>query len=537
MAKQKLRIIPFGGLGEIGKNMLALEIGDDIIVIDAGVMFPKEEMFGIDLVIPDISYLLERRQKVRGIILTHGHEDHIGALPYVLRELKVPVYGTKLSLGLASLKLKEHRLKDVKLKEVEIGKTISLGRFKVDFFSVCHSIPDAAGLIIQTPLGVVVHSGDFKLDHTPVTGRPNDLAKLVQALPQEPLLLLSDSTYSERPGYTPSETVVGETLDRILGEASGRVIVTTFSSLISRVQQVIDAAVHHGRHVCIVGKSMTNTVRMALELGYLKAPPGTLRDLGQIRGLPHNKVTLITTGSQGEPTSALARIANRDHKQVRIVPGDTVVMSATPVPGNESLVNSTIDNLFRQGARVIWDRIAMVHVHGHGSQEELKLLIHLVGPKYFIPIHGEYRHMRLHADLARSLGMPESNIFILDDGDVLELTSKAGRVVDSVPAGHVYVDGLSVGDVGSVVLRDRKLLSKDGVVIAIVAMDMARGKLVGRPDIVSRGFVDESEARDMLEQARDVVVRELSRGESHLAEWGYVSTKVKDTMTRYFYDQ
>ncbi|MEW6033856.1 MAG: ribonuclease J [Chloroflexota bacterium] len=538
MAKQKLRVIPLGGLGEIGKNMLVMESGDDIIVIDAGLMFPKEEMLGVDLVIPDISYLVERREKVRGIIVTHGHEDHTGALPYVLRELKVPVYATKLTLGLVSVKLKEHRLKgEVKLKEVKPGDTVSLGKFKVEFFSVCHSIPDAAGLIIHTPLGVVVHSGDFKLDHTPVTGRPSDFARLARVAAQEPLLLLADSTYAELPGYTPSERLVGETLDRILREAPGRVIVTTFSSLVSRVQQVIDAAARHGRFVCVVGRSMIDTVRMALEMGYLSDPTRVLRNIDQIRGLPHDKIALMTTGSQGEPTSALVRISNRDHKQVHIIPGDTVVMSATPVPGNESLVNRTIDNLFRQGARVLWDRVAMVHVHGHGSQEELKLLLNLIRPRFFVPIHGEYRHLSLHADLARSLGVPDSNIFVLEDGDILELTRNAGRVVGKASAGPVYVNGLSVGDIGSVVLRDRKLLSQDGIVVAIITMDKRDGTLTGRPDIVARGFVDEKESVEMLERSRDLVAEALSRVRPHQAGWGYVSAKVKDTLNQFFYEQ
>ncbi|HLC23246.1 MAG TPA: ribonuclease J [Dehalococcoidia bacterium] len=538
MAKQKLRVIPLGGLGEIGKNMLALEFDNDIIVIDAGLMFPKEDQYGVDLVIPDISYLTERREKVRGIIITHGHEDHTGALPYVLRELKVPVYGTRLTLGLISVKLKEHRLKtEAKLKEVTPGEIITMGKFKVEFFSVCHSIPDAAGLIIRTPVGVVVHSGDFKLDHTPVTGHPSELARLAQVALQEPLLLLSDSTYAELPGYTPSERLVGETFDRIFADAAGRIMVTTFSSLISRVQQVLDAAARHGRYVVVVGRSMTENVRISRELGYLTDSGNVLRTLDQIKGLPHNKIALVTTGSQGEPTSALVRISNRDHKQLHIIPGDTVVMSATPVPGNEALVNRTIDNLFRQGAKVLWDRVAMVHVHGHGSQEELKLLINLIRPKYFVPIHGEYRHMSLHAGLARSLGMPDNNIFVLEDGDVLELTEKSGKVAEKVSAGPVYVNGLSVGDIGSVILRDRKLLAQDGIVVAIVAMDKRDGSLVGRPDIVSRGFVDEKESPELLEQSRDLLAQALSRGGPHVAEWAYVSGKVKDTLSRFFYEQ
>src|SRR4030043_1274222 len=390
MSRQKLRIIPLGGLGEIGKNMMAIEFANDIIVIDAGLMFPEEDMLGIDLVIPDISYLMERREKLRGIIITHGHEDHVGALPYVLPELNVPVYGAKLTKGLISVKLKEHRYQQKAiLKTVQPGVKSALGNFKIEPFSVCHSIPDSMGFIIYTPIGIVVHSGDFKIDYTPVGGRPTELAKLAQLGSQGVLLLLADSTYAELPGYTPSETVVGEALGRIIAEAPGRVIITTFSSLIPRIQQVIDAAVKHNRHVFVIGRSMKETTRIASELGYLKAPPDVLRRFEEMHRFPHNKIVLLTTGSQGEPTSALVRIANRDNNQVKIIPGDTVVMSATPVPGNEALVNRTIDHLFRQGAHVVYEKLAQVHVHGHGSQEELKLLLSLVKPKFFIPITGE----------------------------------------------------------------------------------------------------------------------------------------------------
>ncbi|MDO8473909.1 MAG: ribonuclease J [Dehalococcoidia bacterium] len=538
MAKQKLRVIPLGGLGEIGKNMMALEFDNDIIVIDSGLMFPKEDQYGVDLVIPDISYLLENRQNVRAIIITHGHEDHTGALPFVLRELKVPVYATRLTLGLISVKLKEHRLKnEVKLIEATPGVQYSLGKFKVEFFSVCHSIPDAAGLIIRTPVGTVVHSGDFKFDHTPVTGQPCDLGHLAQVAVQQPLLLMSDSTYAELPGYTPSERRVGETLDHIFAQAQGRIIVTTFSSLISRVQQVLDAAAAHGRYVFVVGRSMTENVRISRELGFLTDTGNMLRSLDQIKGVPLDKIALITTGSQGEPTSALVRISNRDHKQLHIVPGDTVVMSATPVPGNEALVNRTIDNLFRQGAKVLWDRVAMVHVHGHASQEELKMLLTLVRPKYFMPIHGEYRHLCLHAELAHSLGMPIENTFVMDDGDVLELNAKGARIAGKVQAGPIYVNGLSVGDIGGVILRDRRLLSQDGIVVAIVAMDKRDGSLVGRPDIVSRGFVDENESKELLDQGRDLLAQSLTRGGPHVAEWGYVSGKTKETLSHFFYEQ
>ena len=538
MTKPRLKIIPLGGLSEIGKNMMVMEYENDIIVIDAGLMFPEEEMLGIDLVIPDISYLLDKREKVRGIIITHGHEDHVGALPYLLPQLDVPIYSTKLTQGLISVKLKQRRARTgAKLKLISPGGTLTLGRFKVEFFPVCHSIPDAVGLVIYTPVGTVVHSGDFKLDYTPVNGRPTDLSRLAQLGAQGVLLLLSDSTYAELPGYTPSEKVVGETLDRVIAEAPGRVIVATFSSLVSRIQQVIDAAAKYQRRVFVVGRSMSDTVRMALELGYLSAPEGILGRLDELRGMPRNKVVFVTTGSQGEPTSALVRMANRDHRQVHILPGDTVVLSATPIPGNEAVVNRTVDSLFKQGAQVLYDRLAQVHVHGHGSQEELKLLLNLVKPKFFIPIHGEYRHLTLHAKLAESIGIPRDNIFVLEDGDVVEFSPWAGKVTGKVSSGNVYVDGLSVGGVGSVILRDRRMLSRDGIVMVIIAINRQTGKLIGRPDIVSRGFVDMRESRDMIEASRNLVARALDHGRDRPADWGFISTKVREVLNQFYYEQ
>ncbi|MFC1985541.1 ribonuclease J [Chloroflexota bacterium] len=538
MPKPRLQIIPLGGLSEIGKNMMVMEYEDDIIIIDAGLMFPREEMLGIDLVIPDITYLLENQEKVKGIVITHGHEDHIGALPYLLPQLNVPVYSTKLTSGLISVKLKEAKaLSEADLRVVPSGGEVTLGKFNIEFFPVCHSIPDSAGLIIRTPIGTIVHSGDFKLDYTPVDGKPTALSRLAQLGGQGVLLLLSDSTYAELPGYTPSERVVGETLDHVMAEAPGRVIVTTFSSLVSRVQQVINAAAKHQRRVFIVGRSMGETTRIALELGYLNAPDGILARLDELRGMPHNKVVFVTTGSQGEPTSALVRMANRDHRQLHILHGDTVVISATPVPGNEGTVNRTVDNLFKQGARVLYDKVAPVHVHGHGSQEELKLLLSLVKPKFFIPIHGEYRHLSLHADLAQSMGIPKDNTFVLEDGDILELTPQTGKVIGKVTSSNVYVDGLSVGDIGSVVLRDRRMLSKDGIVMVIIAINRQTGKLVGRPDIVSRGFVDTKESGDMIEESRDLVARVLDHGDARSADWGFINTKVRDTLNKFYYGQ
>ena len=538
MTKPRLKMIPLGGLGEIGKNMIVLEYEDDIIIIDAGLMFPGEEMLGIDLVIPDISYLVENREKLRGIVITHGHEDHIGALPYLLPQLNVPIYATKLTQGLIRVKLKEGKaLDEAKLEVVSPGEQVTLGKFQVEFFPVCHSIPDATGLIIHTPVGIVVHSGDFKLDYTPVSGKPTDLSRLAQLGAQGVLLLLSDSTYAELPGYTPSERVVGEVLDHIMADAPGRVIVTTFSSLVSRVQQIIDAAVKHERRVFIVGRSMSDTVRMALELGYLHAPNGILGRIDESRGLPHDKIVFITTGSQGEPTSALVRIANRDHHQVHIQRGDTIIMSATPIPGNEAVINRTVDSLFKQGAQVLYDKLAQVHVHGHGSQEELKLLLNLVKPKFFMPIHGEYRHLSLHARLARSVGIPRENTFVLEDGDILELSSHSAKITGKIGSGNVYVDGLSVGDIGGVVLRNRRMLSKDGIVVAIIAVHRQTGRLVGRPDIVTRGFVDTRKFKGMIEESRDLLARTLDHSGDRAAEWSFINAKVRDTLDKFYYEK
>ncbi|MFH0847245.1 MAG: ribonuclease J [Chloroflexota bacterium] len=537
MPKPKLRVIPLGGLGEIGKNMLLLEYENDIIVIDCGLMFASEEMLGVDLVIPDVSYLLENKSKVRGIIITHGHEDHIGALPYILPQLNVPVYATALTRGLVSVKLKEARaLAQAKLQTVTVGSQVNLGKFRFEFFAVCHSIPDSVGVIIYTPVGIVVHSGDFKLDYTPVDGKLTDLARLAQLGARNVLLLLSDSTYAELPGYTPSEKVVGETLDRVIAEAPGRVIITTFASLISRMQLVIDSAVKHGRRVFITGQSMVDTSRMAQELGYLKVPQGTLGQLDGLKGLPPNRIVILTTGSQGEPTSALVRITNRDHRQLHIIPGDTVVISASPIPGNEALINQTIDNLFKQGARVLYSTISQVHVHGHGSQEELKLLLNLVKPKFFLPVHGEYRHLCLHAELAESVGVPRANSFVLEDGDVLELTPGSASVVRKIPLGDVYVDGLSVGDVDSVVLRSRRALSRDGIVVVIMTVDRKTGKSAARPEIATMGFVDEKDSKELIEQSRSVVTQALDRGASP-SNVNYITTKVRDLLNKFYYEK
>jgi ribonuclease J len=537
MARPNLKLIPLGGLGEIGKNMMLLEYGDDILIIDCGLMFPEEDMLGIDLVIPDLGYAVERRDKIKGIVITHGHEDHIGALPYLLPQLdRVPIYSTRLTQGLIRVRLRERRIKDrVNLKVLDFGKEAVIGGFKIELFPVCHSIPDAAGAIITTPEGIIVHSGDFKIDYTPVSGSGTDLSRLAQLGAQGVLLLLADSTYAELPGYTPSEQIVGASLENVIANAPGRVIVTTFSSLISRIQQVIDAAVKHGRRVFVVGRSMSDTVRMSREMGYLQAPEGVLGRIDELKGMPNNKIVMVTTGSQGEPTSALVRMANHDHRHVHIQRGDTIVLSSTPVPGNESLVNRTIDSIFKQGAQVMYDKLGQVHVHGHGSQEELKLMLNLVKPKFFVPVHGEYRHLSLHARLGESIGIPRENIFVLEDGDVLEFNSQTARLNGKVGSGNVYVDGLSVGDADGVVLRTRRMLSRDGIVVVIIAVNRQSGKLVGRPDIVTRGFVDTRESKEMMNESRELLAKTLDHGSGRVTEWSSINTKVKDTLERFYY--
>ena len=531
-----LRIIPLGGLGEIGKNMMVMEYGDDMIVVDCGVMFPEPEMLGIDLVIPDFAYVAERAEHLRGIVITHGHEDHIGALPYLLGRVSAPIYATKLTAGLVRVKLREHRGADQDvIHVVDPDDEISLGAFSVGFFRVNHSIPDAVGLAIHTPLGLVVHTGDFKFDHTPVDGRPTEFAKLSRYGAEGVLLLFSDSTNVERAGYTPSEQVVGEALGQLMAAAPGRVIVATFASLISRVQQVIDAAAQCGRSVGLTGRSMVDTANMALELGYLTAPPGLLQRQEQLLKLPAHQVAMVTTGSQGEPSSALARMANRDRRQVRLVPGDTVVISASPIPGNEETVNRTIDNLYKQGARVLHSRVANVHVSGHASQEEQKLMIGLLRPRYFIPVHGEYRHLVQHAQMANTLGVPRENAFVLEDGEVLELDEDGARVTGNVPGGHVYVDGLVLGDPATAILRDRRELARDGIFVIILAVDKRTGNVVGRPDIVTRGFIAEPDSEDLLEESRRLVVQAIDQGGDRLMEWGSVHATIKETLEEFLY--
>lgn len=499
MKNFSLKVIPLGGLGEIGRNMMVLEYGDDIIVIDSGVSFRSEEAPGVDLVFPDITYLLENKDKIKGILITHGHEDHTGALPYVLSQINVPVYAPGLACGLIGVKLKEHALdKVVKLHPVLPRELITLGAFRVEFYRVCHSIPDAMGLAINTPIGLVVHTGDFKIDHTPIDGKRTDLARLAEYGSDGVILLLSDSTYAELEGYTPSEKVVGFALDSAIRDAPGRVLVTTFASLISRIQQVLDAAVKYDRKVGIVGRSMVGNVDIATEMGYLSVKKGVILPLEEVLKLPHHETVLLTTGSQGEPTSALVRMAGGYHRQVHISSEDTIIISATPIPGNEKLVSRSINNLMRQGARVLYDKVSLVHVHGHASREELKIVINLTKPRYMVPVHGEYRHLVAHSKIACDMGLKESDVFILEDGNVLEINSSGAHISGKVPAGQVYLDGKNIVDMDSPVLRDRRILSKDGAVVVIFAIDKNSHKPLGKPELVSTGFVDNRE--DVLDR-------------------------------------
>jgi ribonuclease J len=546
MKNTKLRILPLGGLGEVGKNMMVLEYADDIVVIDAGLMFPGEEIPGVDSVIPDISYLRERQQNLRGIIITHGHLDHIGALPYVISQLDIPIYAGKFSQELIFSELRQRGAKSkAKVNVVHAGSRITLGNFTIEFFPVCHSIPGSMGLIIHTPLGVIVHSGDFKLDYTPIIGEPTDLNRLAHLGTKGVLLLFSDSTYIELPGYTPSEFVVSDALDRIMSGAEGRIIIATFSSLVSRIQQVIDIATKHNRRLFITGRSMEEIAKVAVKTGYLTIPSGVLCHFDELGGLPHNQVVVLATGTQGEPTSALVRIANQEHKQIQIIPGDTVVISATLIPGNETLVNRTIDSLFRQGANVIYDKLTPVHVHGHGSQEELKLLLNLVKPKFFIPIHGEYRHLSLHARLAHSLGMPTDNTFVLEDGDILELGQDAGQVTDKIHLNRVYVSGSVTGKLDNAVLDDLKSLSRDGIVIATVAIDAKSHEVVESPRIIMRGFVDAAESQALMQKSQNVVIAALNQDRRHLLtrktsshmERSNIEAKIIDSLTKFLYEQ
>ena len=541
MAKeaQKLQIIPLGGLGEIGKNMTVVRYGDDILVIDAGLMFPEEEMLGIDLVIPDITYLLENKDKIKAFVITHGHEDHIGALPYVMRQISdVPVYGTRLTLGILEGRLKENGVDASSLHPVRQGEIINAGCFTVGFIRVNHSIPDACGLSIKTPLGMIVHTGDFKFDYTPIDGKMTDFKTFSDLGNRGVLVLLADSTNSEREGHTPSERTVGQAFERTFRKAKDRIIVATFSSNVHRIQQVVDSAVKYGRKVAILGRSMINVANISMKLGYLSIPEGTLIDIDEINNYPMDKIVIITTGSQGEPMSALTRMSMSNHRKVGIVPGDTIIISATPIPGNEKLVSRTIDNLLKQGADVIYGRDEGIHVSGHASREELKLMHNLVRPKFFIPVHGEYHHIVKHAKLAESLGMPKENIFISENGQVLEFTRDKGQVAGKVTAGKVLIDGLGVGDVGNIVLRDRRQLSQDGILIVVVTMNRESHTIAAGPDIVSRGFVYVRESEALMDEAKGRVTAAIERClDNNVTEWSVIKNDIREAIGRYLFEK
>ncbi len=539
MTTEKIRLVPLGGLGEVGKNMMVVEYGDDIIIIDVGLMFPDDEMFGVDLVIPDTSYLSDKKDRIRGILITHGHEDHVGGLPYILPMLGFPpVYATRLTQGLINVKLKEHRLLDkVAVTLIAPGDKVELGQSVAEFFHVNHSIPDAVGIVLRTPLGNVVHTGDYKFDYTPVDGQAADFGSLARIGNEGVLVMMGDSTRVESPGYTPSERVINDSFDKIFANAPGRILLATFASLISRVQQVIDTAVRYERVVALVGRSMVNNVQMATELGYLNIPKSTLIRIEDINKFPPERVVIICTGSQGEPTSALTRMANQDHRLVRIQPGDIVILSATPVPGNEKMVNRTINNLFRLGADVFYQSVSHVHVSGHGAQEELKLMLSMIRPKFFVPVHGEYRQLILHGKLAYSLGMSDDHIAIVEDGDIVEVASDSIKTVGHTACGNVYVDGLGVGDVGQIVLRDRQVLAQDGILMAVLTVDKETGQPVAGPDIVSRGFVYMRDSEELLESARERVLESFVGLNGHASDWSFVKDKIRHTLSEFLYEK
>ena len=534
----KLNIIPLGGLGEIGKNMTAFRYGNDIILIDAGLMFPEDDMLGIDLVIPDITYLVENQDKLKGIFLTHGHEDHIGALPFILKQLDVPVYGTALTLGILEGRLEEAGVSTANLNVIKSGDRVRAGVFKLEFMRVNHSIPDAIGMAIHTPVGLIVHTGDFKIDQTPVDGQVMELNRFAEYGDRGVLLMMADSTNAERPGYTQSEKFVGETFDNEFRHARHRIIVATFSSNVHRIQQICDTAVKFRRKVAVMGRSMVNVVNISLKLDYLKVPEGLLIDIDDIRNYSNDQIVVICTGSQGEPMSALTRMSMGENRKVQIVPGDTVIISAAPIPGNEKMVSNTINHLYMLGAEVVYEKANGVHVSGHASQEELKLMHHLVRPKFFMPVHGEYRHLVKHARLAESLGMDPKNIMIAQNGSVVELSRDKICINGKVMAGKVLIDGLGVGDVGNIVLRDRRQLSQDGIMIVVVGVDSATNQIVSGPDIVSRGFVYVREAEDLMVEAKCRVQDALDKCEErNHTEWSTLKVAIRDSLGRFLFEK
>lgn len=539
MSNENVKVIPLGGLGEIGKNITAINYEDEIVVIDCGISFPDEELYGVDLVIPDITYLLDNAEKVKGIFLTHGHEDHIGSLPYILKQLNVPVYGTRLTLGIVENKLREHNmLSDCKLNRVEAGDVVRTRKLSVEFIRNTHSIADSCCLAIHTPIGVIFHTGDFKVDYTPIDGKVMDLERISTLGKQGVLLLMADSTNIERKGQTISEKSIGKTLEKIISKAEGRVIVATFASNIHRMQQIVNASIQYNRKIAFSGRSMENISTVAMELGYLHIPETCLINVDNINNYPNEQITIITTGSQGEPMAALARIAFSNHRKIQLAPKDLFIISASPIPGNGKLISKVINQLFKKGADVIYEALEEVHVSGHAYREELKLIHTLVHPKFFMPVHGEYRHLKHHRDLAIKLGMEESNIFTLDTGEILELSKDEAKISGKVHTGNVFVDGLGVGDVGNIVLRDRKFLAQDGMLTIVVTIERESYSIIAGPDIITRGFVYVKESEALISEAKEIVRNEIEAClNNEILEWQVLKNSMKKSMEKYLYEK
>ena len=535
--KENLKIIPLGGIQEIGKNITVFEYENDIVIVDCGVSFPEDDMLGIDLVIPDFTYLVKNKEKIRGLVVTHGHEDHIGSIPYLIRQLNIPIYATKLTAGLIENKLEEHHLKEsTKIKVVKQGQTIVLGKMRVEFIRSSHSIPDAVALAIHTPVGTIVHTGDFKIDYTPIDDEIIDLGRLAELGNKGVLALLSDSTNAERKGYTMSESTVGEVFDKLFFNCNKRIVVATFASNVHRVQQIVNAAVANKRKIAVCGRSMINMIETAIKLKYIKAPKNLFIDIDMVKNYTDEQLVIITTGSQGEAMSALTRMANGEHKKVNITANDLVIISATPIPGNEKYVAKVIDDLMKIGAEVVYSALADVHVSGHACQEEQKLMLSLVRPKFFIPVHGEYRQLIAHSETAKSLGFDDKNIFLLTNGRILELNQDEAKLTGTVPFGKVMVDGLGVGDVGNIVLRDRQHLSQDGLIIVVLTMDSATGEVIAGPDIISRGFVYVRESENLMEDVKAVIAVQVQKCvDEHITDWASIKSNIKDNLREYIY--
>ena len=534
--KENLKIIPLGGILEVGKNLTVFEYKNDIILVDCGLGFPEDDMLGVDLVIPDMTYLEKNKDRIKGLVVTHGHEDHIGAIPYLLKQINVPIYATKLTVGLIEHKLEEHKLlRSTKMKVVNPGQTIALGSMKVEFIRITHSIPDACALAIHTPVGTIVHTGDFKIDYTPIDGEIVDFGRLAALGNKGVLALLSDSTNAERKGYTMSESTVGDILDKLFLNCTKRIVVATFASNVHRIQQIVNSAVNNGRKIAVCGRSMINTIETARKFGYIEVPDNVFIDIDEIKSYPDEKLTIITTGSQGETMSALTRMANGDHKKVEITPNDLIIISANPIPGNEKYVSKVVDDLMSIGAEVVYSALQDVHVSGHACQEEQKLMISLIRPKFFIPVHGEYRQLIAHAETAKELGIAPENIFITSNGRVLELNEYDAKFTGSVTSGKILVDGLGVGDVGNIVLKDRQKLSQDGLIIVVITMD-TNGIVVSGPDVITRGFVYVRESENLIEDIKKVLRRELDKCEQKgISDWSSIKSILREKLHDYIY--